>query len=66
MGIKTAKTAIDALKDDYYASNQFSISITSDVIKRLYQRRYDELNEMTKEELIHMNMGDEPYYNRYR
>lgn len=62
MGIKTAKTAIDALKDDYYASNQFSI--TSDDIKRLNQRRYDELNEMTKEELIHMIMGDEPYYNR--
>ena len=62
MGIKTAKTAIDALKDDYYASNKFSI--TYDDIKRLNQRRYDELNEMTKEELIHMIMGDEPYYNR--
>lgn len=62
MGIKTAKTAIDALKDDHYASNQFSI--TSDDIKRLNRRRYDELNEMTKEELIHMIMGDEPYYNR--
>lgn len=61
MGIKTA---VDALKDDCYASNQFSI--TSDDIKRLNQRRYDELNEMTKEELIHMIMGDEPYFNRYR
>ena len=61
MGIKTA---IDALKDNYYASNQ--LSITSDDIKRMNQRRYDELNEMTKEELIHMIMGDEPYYNRYR
>ena len=62
MGIKTAITAIDALKDDYYASNQ--LSITADDIKRMNQRRYDELNEMTKEELIHMIMGDEPYYNR--
>lgn len=56
------KTAITALYDDYYASNQYSI--TSDDIKRLNQRTYDELNEMTKEELIHMIMGDEPYYNR--
>ena len=55
-------TAVEALNDDYYASNQFSI--TSDDIKRMNQRRYDELNEMTKEELIHMIMGDEPYYNR--
>lgn len=58
------KTAITALYDDYYASNQLSFSITSDDIKRLNRRRYDELNEMTKEELIHMIMGDEPYYNR--
>lgn len=56
------KTAIEALNDDYYVSNQFSI--TADDIKRMNQRRYDELNEMTKEELIHMIMGDEPYYNR--
>ena len=56
------KTAIDALKGDYYASNQ--LSITADDIKRMNQRRYDELNEMTKEELIYMIMGDEPYYNR--
>ena len=62
MGIKTAKTAIEASKDDYYSFNQFSI--TADDIKRLNRRRYDELNEMTKEELIHMIMGDEPYYNR--
>ena len=56
------KTAIEALKDDYYASNQ--LSITADDIKRMNRRRYNELNEMTKEELIHMIMGDEPYYNR--
>lgn len=56
------KTAVEALNDDYYAYNQ--ISITADDIKRLNQRRYDELNEMTKEELIYMIMGDEPYYNR--
>ena len=56
------KTAIEALNDDYYAYNQ--ISITADDIKRMNQRRYDELNEMTKEELIHMIMGDEPYYIR--
>ena len=56
------KTALTAMKDDYYVSNQ--LSITADDIKRLNQRRYDELNEMTKEELIHMIMGDEPYYNR--
>ena len=56
------KTAITALYDDYYTSNQ--LSITADDIKRLNRRRYDELNEMTKEELIHMIMGDEPYYNR--
>lgn len=62
MGIKTAKTAIEAVKDDYYASNQ--LSITADDIKIMNRRRYDELNEMTKEELIHMIMGDEPYYNR--
>ena len=55
-------TAIEALKDDYYASNQ--LSITTDDIKRMNRRRYNELNEMTKEELIHMIMGDEPYYNR--
>ena len=61
MGRKTAITAIEAL-NDYYASNQ--LSITADDIKRMNQRRYDELNEMTKEELIHMIMGDEPYYNR--
>ena len=62
MKMKTAKTAIEASKDDYYASNQ--ISITADDIKRMNQRRYDELNEITKEELIHMIMGDESYYNR--
>ena len=62
MGIKTAKTAIETVKDDYYASNQ--LSITADDIKRINRRRYDELNEMTKEELIHMIMGDELYYNR--
>lgn len=62
MGRKTAITAIEALKDDYYTSNQ--LSITADDIKRMNRRRYDELNEMTKEELIHMIMGDEPYYNR--
>jgi bisphosphoglycerate-dependent phosphoglycerate mutase len=56
------KSAIEALNDDYYASNQ--LSITADDIKRLNRRRYDELNEMTKEELIHMIMGDELYYNR--
>lgn len=56
------KTSIVTLIDDYYASNQ--LSITADDIKRMNQRRYDELNEMTKEELIHMIMGDEPYYNR--
>ena len=62
MGRKTAITAIEELNDDYYASNQ--LSITADDHKRLNRRRYDELNEMTKEELIHMIMGDEPYYNR--
>lgn len=56
------KTVIEALNDDYYTSNQFTV--TSDDIKRMNQQRYDELNEMTKEELIHMIMGDEPYYNR--
>jgi hypothetical protein len=61
---KTAITAIEALNDDYYASNQFSITVTADDHKRMNRRRYDELNEMTKEELIHMIMGDEPYYNR--
>ena len=62
MGRKTAITAIEELNDDYYASNQ--LSITADDHKRLNRRRYDELNEMTKEELIHMIMSDEPYYNR--
>ena len=62
MGRKTAITAIETLNDDYYASNQ--LSITADDIKRLNRQRYDELNEMTKEELIHIIMGDEPYYNR--
>ena len=62
MGRKTAiTTAIEAL-NDYYVSNQ--LSITADDIKRMNQRRYDELNEMTKEELIHMIMGDTPYYTR--
>ena len=56
------KTAIEALNDDHYASNQFTV--TADDIKRMNQRRYDKLNEMTKEELIHMIMGDEPYSNR--
>lgn len=56
------KTAIEALNDDHYASNQFTV--TADDIKRMNQRRYDDLNEMTKEELIHMIMGDELYYNR--
>ena len=56
------KTALEALNDDYDVSYQFSI--TADDIKRLNQRRYDELNDMSKEELIHMIMGDEPYYNR--
>ena len=56
-------TAIEDLNEDtYYVSNQ--LSITPDDIRRMNQRRYDELNEMTKEELIHMIMGDEPYYNR--
>ena len=56
-------TAIEDLNEDtYYSSNQ--LSITADDIKRLNRRRYDELNKMTKEELIHMIMGDEPYYNR--
>jgi hypothetical protein len=57
------KTAIEDLNEDtYYSSNQ--LSITADDHKRMNRRRYDELNEMTKEELIHMIMGDEPYYNR--
>lgn len=56
------KTALEALNDDYYKSYQ--LSITADDIKRLNQRRYDELNEMPKEELIHMIMGDTFYYNR--
>lgn len=56
------KTAIEALNDDYYGSYQ--LSITADDIKRLNQRRYDELNDMSKEELIRMIMGDETYYNR--
>ena len=56
------KTVIEALEDDYYESNQ--LSITADDIKRMNQRRYDELNEMTKEELILMIMGDRSYYNR--
>ena len=56
------KTALEALNDDYDVSYQFSI--TADDIKRLNQRRYDELNDMSKEELIHMIMGDESYYNR--
>ena len=57
------KTVIEDLNEDtYYSSNQ--LSITADDIKRMNQRRYDELNEMTKEELIHMIMGDESYYNR--
>ena len=56
-------TAIELLNEDtYYVSNQ--LSITPDDIRRMNQQRYDELNEMTKEELIHMIMGDEPYYNR--
>lgn len=56
-------TAIEDLNEDtYYSSNQ--LSITADDHKRINRRRYDELNEMTKEELIHMIMGDEPYYNR--
>lgn len=56
-------TAIELLNEDtYYISDQ--LSITPDDIRRMNQRRYDELNEMTKEELIHMIMGDEPYYNR--
>ncbi len=56
------KTALEVLNDNYYVSYQFSI--TADDIKRLNQRRYDELNDMSKEELIHMIMGDESYYNR--
>lgn len=57
------KTAIEALNDDYYTSLSVA-SVTLDDIKWMNQVRYDELNEMTKEELIHMIMGDEPYYNR--
>lgn len=58
------KTAVEALNDNdnYYASNQ--LTITADDIKRINQRRYDELNEMSKEELINMIMGDKSYYNR--
>lgn len=58
------KTAVEAMNDNdnYYASNQ--LTITADDIKRINQRRYDELNEMSKEELIHMIMGDKSYYNR--
>ena len=54
-------TALAGMNEDN-SSTQFSIS--SGDIQRLNQRRYDELNEMTKEELIYMIMGDEPYYNR--
>jgi stalled ribosome rescue protein Dom34 len=52
------KTAIEALEDDYHVS----FTITEDDIIEMSCRRYDELNAMTKEELIHMIMGDEPYY----
>lgn len=63
MKIKTAVEAMnDNDNDNYYASNQ--LTITADDIKRINQRRYDELNEMSKEELIHMIMGDKSYYNR--
>lgn len=54
------KTATEALND--VESNQNSI--TADDIKRMNHIRYNELNEMEKEELIHMIMGDISYYNR--
>ena len=54
-------TALTGMNEDN-SSTQFSIS--SGDIQRMNRDLYDKLNEMTKEELIHMIMGDEPYYNR--
>lgn len=54
-------TALAGMNED---NSSTQLSISSGDIQRMNQRRYDELNEMTKEELIHMIMGDELYYNR--
>lgn len=54
-------TALTGMNEDN-SSTQFSIS--SGDIQRMNRELYDKLNEMTKEELIHMIMGDELYYNR--
>ena len=54
-------TALAGMNEDN-SSTQFSIS--SGDIQRMNRELYDKLNNMTKEELIHMIMGDEPYYNR--
>lgn len=54
-------TALTGMNEDN-SSTQFSIS--SGDIQRMNRELYDKLNGMTKEELIHMIMGDELYYNR--
>lgn len=62
MEMKTATTAL-LETDTSSISNQ--ASITSEDIKRLNQQDYDKLNDMSKEKLIRLIMGDERYYNRH-
>lgn len=55
------KTAIEGMNEDN-SSTQFSIS--SGDIQRMNRNLYDKLNNLSKEDLILMIMGDELYYNR--
>ena len=40
-------------------------SITSEDVKRLNRQEYDKLEQMSKEYLIRIIMGDDCYYNRF-
>jgi hypothetical protein len=54
-------TALTGMNEDN-SSTQFSIS--SGDVQRMNRELYDKLNNLSKEDLILMIMGDELYYNR--
>ena len=58
-------TALTALKEMNEDNSSTQLSISSGDIQRMNRELYDKLNNLPKEDLIRMLMGDEHYYNRF-